>query len=72
MSRYVVQAGWQDVPHLTDQDIEDLSRSIAPHQREARMNGTPSLGAGAIYPVGGGCGHRAVPDPGVVSAYLWA
>lgn len=51
MSRYVVQAGWQDVPHLTKQDIEDMSRSIAPHQREARMKGTPSLGAGAIFPV---------------------
>jgi hypothetical protein len=51
MSRYVVQAGWQDVPHLTEQDIEDMSRSIAPHQLEARMNGTPSLGAGAIFPV---------------------
>ena len=47
----MVQAGWADVPHLTDADIEDLSKSIAPHQREARMNGTPSLGSGAIYPV---------------------
>jgi hypothetical protein len=36
---------------VTEQDIEDLSRSIAPHQREARMNGTPSLGSGAIFPV---------------------
>jgi len=51
MSRYVVQAGWDHVPHLTEQDIEDLSKSIAPHQREARMNGTPSLGSGAIFPV---------------------
>jgi len=51
MSRYVVQAGWSDVPHLTEQDIEDMSRSIAPHQLEARMNGTPSLGSGAIFPV---------------------
>jgi len=39
------------VPHLTDQDIEDMSRSIAPHQLEARMNGTPTLGSGAIFPV---------------------
>ena len=51
MSRYVVQAGWKDVPHLTEADIADLTKSISPHQREARMNGTPSLGAGAIYPV---------------------
>jgi len=47
----VVQAGWKDVPHLGEKDIQDMSRSIAPHQLEARMNGTPSLGSGAIYPV---------------------
>jgi hypothetical protein len=51
MSRYVVQAGWDDVPHLTEQDKADLMKSLAPHQRDARTKGIPSLGAGAIYPV---------------------
>ncbi len=51
MSRYVVQAGWKHVPHISEQDIEDMSKSISPHQLDARMNGNPSLGAGAIYPV---------------------
>lgn len=51
MSRYVVQAGWDDVPHLTDADKADLLKSLAPHQRDARSKGIPSLGAGAIYPV---------------------
>lgn len=51
MSRYVVQAGWRHVPHISEQDIEDMSKSISPHQLDARMNGNPSLGAGAIYPV---------------------
>ncbi len=51
MSRYVVQAGWDHVPHLSEKDKDDLSKSISPHQREARMKGTPSLGSGAIYPV---------------------
>jgi len=51
MSRYVVQAGWRDAPHLSQQDIDDMSRSISPHQLKARMDGTPTLGAGAIYPV---------------------
>ena len=51
MSRYIVQAGWRDVPHLSDSDIEEMAASISPHQLEARMNGTPTLGAGAIYPV---------------------
>lgn len=49
--RYMVQCGWDDVPHL-DQDTKDrLYRSALPHTREARSKGTPSLGAGAIYPV---------------------
>lgn len=51
MSRYVVQAGWQDAPHLSQQDIEDMSAGISPHQLDARMKGIPTLGAGAIYPV---------------------
>jgi hypothetical protein len=46
-----VQAGWDDVPHLTEQDKTDLLSSLAPHQRDARTKGIPSLGAGAIYPV---------------------
>ena len=66
MSRYVVQAGWKDVPHLTEADIADLTKSISPHQREARMNGTPSLGAGAIYPVPE---EDVVVDPFEIPAY---
>lgn len=51
MSRYVVQAGWDDVPHLTKEMIAELEGSLAPHQREARRNGVPSLSGGAIYPI---------------------
>lgn len=51
MSRAVIQAGWSDVPHLTDQDKADLAASLSPHQLEARSKGIPVLGAGAIYPV---------------------
>lgn len=51
MSRYTVQAGWDDVPHLTEKDKQELSASLSPHQADARRKGIPSLGAGAIYPV---------------------
>lgn len=51
MTRYCVQATWEDVPHLDEQAKRELGDSISPHQREARMKGVPSLGAGAIYPV---------------------
>lgn len=51
MSRYVVMAGWDDVPHLSERDKADMMASLPPHQRESRMKGIPSMGAGAIYPV---------------------
>jgi hypothetical protein len=44
-------AGWDNVPHLKEQDINDMLASMKPHQRDARSKGIPSLGAGAIYPV---------------------
>jgi hypothetical protein len=51
MSKYVVMAGWDDVPHLDEQAKEDLYASIPPYQRDARSKGIPQLGSGAIYPV---------------------
>lgn len=50
-SKYVVQAGWDDVPHLDEQTKTDLLESTEPHLRDARSKGTPGLGAGAIYPI---------------------
>ena len=50
-SRYVVHAGWDDVPHLDEQTKAELLASTPPHLREARSKGTPSLGSGAIYPI---------------------
>lgn len=51
MSRYTVQATWEDVPHLTRQQKDDMWGALLPYQRDARSKGIPSLGAGAIYPV---------------------
>jgi phage terminase large subunit-like protein len=50
-SKYVGMATWDDVPHLTKQQKEELWASIPPFQRDARSKGVPQLGAGAIYPV---------------------
>ena len=44
-------AGWDDVPHLSEQDKSDMEKSLPPHQRDARRKGIPSLGSGAIYPL---------------------
>jgi len=49
-SRYLVNAGWNDVPHLDERTKSELLSSTPPYLRKARSEGTPSLGAGAIYP----------------------
>lgn len=51
VGKYVVMAGWNDVPHLSEEDKAVLLASIPPYQRDARTKGIPQLGAGAIYPV---------------------
>lgn len=49
--KFTVNAGWDHVPHLSEeQKAEEMAR-IQPYQREARSKGIPTLGAGAIYPV---------------------
>lgn len=50
-SKCVVMAGWDDVPHLSEEVKKELLASIPPFQRDARSKGIPALGAGAIYPV---------------------
>lgn len=51
MSKYVVMATWDDVPHLSDTVKKELWESIPPYQRDARSKGVPQLGSGAIFPV---------------------
>lgn len=46
-----VQAGWDDVPHLTEADKKRVLATMLPYQIAARTKGEPSLGAGAIYPI---------------------
>jgi hypothetical protein len=51
MSKWCIGIGWEDVPHLTEEDRQELYASIPPYQREARTRGIPQLGSGVIYPV---------------------
>lgn len=51
MSKIVVMAGWDDVPHLTEDAKRELLAATPPHLRDSRSKGIPSLGAGAVYPV---------------------
>lgn len=49
--KFVVQATWDDCPHLSAEAKAELLASIPPYQREARSKGVPQLGSGAIYQV---------------------
>lgn len=49
--KFVVQATWDDAPHLTDEMKKQLFDALPPNMRDARSRGIPSLGSGAIYPI---------------------
>ena len=50
-TRYLVTAGWNDVPHLDEKTKRELWDSSPPHEREARAKGIPTLGSGRIFPI---------------------
>ena len=49
--KFMIMAGWDDVPHLSEEQKAEELKNIPPYQRDARAKGIPQLGAGAIYPV---------------------
>ena len=51
LSKYVVQAGWKDVPHLDEEEKRKLVANTPSYQIKARTEGEPALGVGAIYPI---------------------
>lgn len=51
MTRAVLMATWDDVPHLTEEMKTAMLQTYPAYQRDARSKGIPQLGSGAIYPV---------------------
>jgi hypothetical protein len=49
--KYFVQITWEDAPHISEAEIEKMSRKYLPSQLRARSLGEPALGEGAIYPI---------------------
>jgi phage terminase large subunit-like protein len=49
--KHLITATWNDAPHLSKETRDELFKSIPPHEREARTEGRPMLGSGAVYPV---------------------
>ena len=50
-SKYLVMAGWNDVPHLSEDTKRKLLDSTPAHLRDARSKGIPVLGSGRIFPI---------------------
>lgn len=64
-SRYRVDCGMADVPHISAEARREILSTTLPHLRVAREKGTPSMGAGAIYPIEWEqviCSPFAIPD----------
>lgn len=49
--QYVMNAGWDDAPHLSEKIKEELLASYPAHQRDMRTKGIPMLGHGRIYDI---------------------
>lgn len=50
-SKYLVTAGWDDVPHLDEKTKNELLAATPKHLRDARSKGIPALGSGKIFPI---------------------
>lgn len=66
MSRFAIQIGWDDVPHLSQPQKDEMLEVFPPHEREARAKGVPMLGSGRIYPIDE---KSIVVDPFEIPAY---
>lgn len=47
--QYLIQAGWDDAPHISGEVKRKMLDAIPPHQKEMRTKGVPMLGHGRIY-----------------------
>lgn len=50
-TKHVTVCDWDQVPHLSQKEKDDMYAAIPPFQRDARSKGIPQLGSGAIYQV---------------------
>lgn len=47
----LVNATWDDVPHLNEDDKQTILNEFPPHEHDARSKGIPMAGSGRIYPI---------------------
>jgi hypothetical protein len=49
--QFLLQASWDDAPHLDEDTKEQLLAQYPPHERELRSKGIPVLGSGLVFPI---------------------
>ena len=50
-SKFMIQCGWDDVPHLDEKWKSDVRAATPPHLRKAREEGIPTAVGSMVYPV---------------------
>ena len=61
----LVQATWDDAPHLSIEVREEILAALPPHERLMRSKGIPTLGSGQVFPVPEDqiqCGAFPIPE----------
>jgi hypothetical protein len=58
--KHVTNCTWWDVPHLKEEEIEQMLAATPPQLRDARSKGIPTAGSGRIYPMDSN--NVTVPD----------
>jgi len=49
--QYLLQASWDDAPHLNEETKTQLLAQYPPHERDLRSRGIPVFGSGLVFPV---------------------
>jgi len=47
----LIQAGWDDAPHMTKLVRDQILQALPPHERKMREKGIPQLGSGLVFPI---------------------
>lgn len=49
--QFMIQASWDDAPHLSEEIKEQLMAVYSPAERKMRVSGQPSIGSGVVFPI---------------------
>ena len=63
--QFLLQASWDDAPHLTEAVKTQLLNQYPPHERELRSKGIPVFGSGLVFPLSEAditCDYFSIPD----------